>query len=110
MNDDAMPVDPDDEVVELEIPAVTSPTFPWEMVLHNSVTFYQRMVGGGMQLKFCPLAATPQGYAPLPPGFTIEFNPDAWERFKREVEADGEKPRIETFRSFGGGPLNGGDE
>jgi hypothetical protein len=103
-------VSDDEERIELEIPAVTAPTFPWEVVLHNSATFYQRMVGGGMQLKFCPLLPTPQGHLPVPPGVTIEFNAEAWERFKREVAVDGEKPRVETFRSFGGGPLNGGGE
>lgn len=95
------------EEIEVEVPAVTAPTAPWEIVLHNSTTFFQRMVGGGMLLKFLPVVATPEGYVPVPPGVGVEFSAEAWERFKREVEADGERPRVQVARSFGGGPLNG---
>lgn len=98
----------DDEPVEFEIPAATAPTFPVEHTLNNSHTFYQRTVGGGMDLKFVALVTLPDGRnIPSPEATVIRFGPEPWERFKREVEADGDKPRIETVRHFPGGLLNG---
>jgi hypothetical protein len=100
--------EPDAEAVEFEIPAVTAPTMPVEHTLTNSHTFYQRTVGGGMQVKFLPIVMTPSGAVPAPEAYVIVFNPDGWERFKREVAADGVKPpTIETARHFPGGLLNG---
>lgn len=98
-----------EQVEEVEVPPLTAPVLPLEVVLHNSTTFYQRMIGGGMQLKFAPLVQTPAGYVPTTPGYVVEFGAEAWERFKREVAADGERPpQIETVRHIPGGPLNGG--
>lgn len=96
------------EQVEIEIPPVTAPTLPHEIILHNSANWYQRLVGGGMALKFCPLVQTPGGWVPTTPGFVVEFGPEAWERFRAEVAADGVKSRIETHRTLPGGGLNGG--
>lgn len=89
----------EDEAIEerFELPAVTAPTFPWEIMLNESAVFYQRLIGGGMAVKFVAVAMTQGGWAPLPPGVVIVFNDKTWERFKREVAADGEKaPMIET--------------
>jgi hypothetical protein len=83
---------------------VTAPTFPWELVLNDSMTFFQRLPGGGMQIKFSPAVRTPNGVMPLPPGFVVEFGNVGWARFKEEVAADGEKkPTIETASSIPGG-------
>lgn len=99
---------PEVEQVEIEVPPATAPVLPLEVVLHNSVNWFQRLVGGGMQVKFAPLVQTPAGYVPTTPGYVVEFSADAWERFKREVAADGVKaPAIETVRHFPGDPLNG---
>jgi hypothetical protein len=105
MSDD----EPEVEQIEFEVPAVTAPTLPTEHVLNNSVNFFQRLVGGSMQLKFVPLVVLPDGRSvPAPEAYVVLFNPDSWERFKREVAADGMKaPGIETVRHFPGGLLNG---
>lgn len=100
--------DEPEQVEEIEVPPLTAPVFPWELLLRNSATFFQRTIGGGMQLKFCPVVIGPDGGHPLPPGVVIEFGAEGWERFKAEVAADGDKPRIATVRHFPGGPLSGG--
>lgn len=96
------------EPVEFEIPATTAPTLPTEHTLNNSATFYQRRVDGGMIVKFVPIVMTPNGAVPAPDAYCVSFSVDGWERFKREVAADGVKPpSIETVRHFPGGLLNG---
>lgn len=100
--------DDDDDAIVLKIPAVTAPTFPVEHALNNSVTFFQRTIDGGMDVKFVALVTLPDGRnLPSPEATVIRFNPQAWERHKREVAADGEKSKIETVRHFPGGLLNG---
>lgn len=97
------------EQVEVEVPAQTAPTLPVEHFLHYSATFYQRQIGGGMLVKFVPLVATPAGNVPAPEAYCVEFSPEGWDRFKREVAADGARgPVIETARHVPGGFLNGG--
>lgn len=100
-------IEPEEEAVEFEIPAVTAPVFPYEMVLNDSHTFYQRTIGGGMDVKLVPVVQTPNGRAPALPATVVRFSPEGWERFKREVANDGEKaPNIETVRAFPGGLLH----
>lgn len=91
-------------------PAVERPTMPTETVLRNSATFYRRRADGVMELAFCPVATLPGGQQALvPEAFVIEFHGDAWERFKREVLADGVKPpTIETVQGLPPGLRNGG--
>jgi hypothetical protein len=110
--DDVTPADvpkqPDEEEVRFELPAVTAPVFPWEITLNESAAFYQRLIGGGMAVKFVAVAMTPQGWAPLPPGVVIIFTDKAWERFQREVAAGGEKaPVVETATAIPRLHLNG---
>lgn len=95
------------DTIEVEIPSVTAPTFPIEHVLNNSHTFFQRTIGGGMDLKFVALVATQHGNMPAPDATVVRFNAESWDRFKRECMADGDKPRIQTVRHFPGGLLNG---
>lgn len=110
MSDELAP-DDDAAPVEFEIPAVTSPIMPVEHTLTNSHTFYQRTIDGGMLVKFLPIVMTPSGGVPAPEAYVVTFNADGWERFKREVAADGVKPpAIETARHFPGGLLNGGGQ
>jgi hypothetical protein len=70
----------------------TAPTLPWEILLPNSATFFQRLPNGGMLLKFTPAVFGPQGGQIVPPGIVISFSADGWERFKEEVARDGVKP------------------
>lgn len=101
----------DERDVEHELPPVTAPTFPTEHVLNDSHTFFQRVVSGGMLVKFVPLVHTRGGVVPAPDAYCISFSPEGWERFKTEVLADGAKaPVIETARSFPGDLLNGGGQ
>lgn len=82
--------DGDDESEEFR---QTAPIFPWELMLRQSQTFFQRLPSGAMQVKFCPAFKGPNGRAvPMPPGIVVEFGIDAWERFKKAVAADGEAP------------------
>lgn len=94
--------------VEIEVPPVTAPTFPTETTLTNSHTFFQRTVGGGMLLKFVPLVTLPNGQS-LPDTHStgVQFSPEGWEQFKRDVEVDGERSRIVTARTFPEGFLRG---
>lgn len=105
MTDGAPPIEP--ERVEVEIPPVTAPEFSWEIHLNVAGYYFQRLLGGGMQLKFCPIIAAPGGgAAPSMPGIAIRFpDADAWAEFKRRVGMDGEIPIIQTVREFGG--MNG---
>jgi hypothetical protein len=90
-------VELEEEVAPEEQIQVTAPVFPWEIVLNSSQTFFQRLPGGGMQIKFAPAVRTPNGAMPMPPGIVVEFGNVGWERFKEEVAADGEKrPTIGT--------------
>lgn len=91
----------DEEIAEIE---QTAPDLPWELTLKNSATYFQKLPGGRMVLKFVPIALTPQGAMMTPPGIEIVFGADGWERFKEEVAADGEKPPekpvIQTARAL----------
>jgi hypothetical protein len=96
------------DTIEVEVPAITAPTFPHETTLNNSHTFFQRMVGGGMTLKFVPIVTLPDGrQIPDPHAISIVFSAEGWEQFKRTVEADGEQSRIVTARGFPEGFLRG---
>lgn len=97
--------------LEIEVPAVTAPTFPIERVIWNSETFYQRDIAGNMIVKLVPLIATTGGNVPHAEALCFMFSPEGWERFKREVAADGAKaPLIEAMRHFPGGFPNGGHD
>jgi hypothetical protein len=94
--------------IEVEVPAITAPTFPHETTLNNSHTFFQRTVGGGMLLKFVPLVTLPNGQQlPDPHATCVMFSPEGWEQFRRQVAADGIESRIVTARSFPEGFLRG---
>lgn len=99
--------DAPEQVETFEIPAATAPVFPLEEVLHNSAHFFQRTIGGGMLLKFCPLVTTPQGSVPALPAVVVEFSPEGWDGFVRDVQAGERRPHIPTVRHFPEG-LNGG--
>ena len=78
-----------------------SPPLPWEIVYRNSVTYIEpREDGDGFTLTFVPCAATPGGLSLMPPGIKIMFNAGGWEGFKREVAADGNRPKVEIARSM----------
>lgn len=101
-----IPVPGEDDEVELEIPALTAPVLPVETTFDNAAMLYQRTIGGGMLLKMLPLVATAQGTMPTPHAYVAKFSPEGWERFKREVAADGVKaPAVETARTIPGGLL-----
>lgn len=106
-----MSADEDGDQVEIEIPAVTAPTFPIERMIWNSETFYQRDIAGNMIVKLVPLINTQRGNVPHAEALCIVYSPAGWERFQREVAADGVKaPTIETTQHFPGGFLNGGQD
>jgi hypothetical protein len=94
--------------IEVEVPAITTPTFPVEQTLNNSQAFFQRTIGGGMLLKVVPLITTPRGVLPAHEATVIVFSADGWDRFKRAVAADGDAPpQVETALHIPGGLLNG---
>jgi hypothetical protein len=100
--------DREPETIDVDLPATTAPVFPTEHVLSSSQVFFQRMIGGGMQLKFVAVIMSPRGPLPAPEATVINLTPDGWEVFKRIVAADGVvPPQVETALHIPGGLLNG---
>lgn len=81
-------------------PREAVPVLPWQIGLNNSVTHYRKRDDGGMVLCFTPgMDAPGGGFAMVPgPQCQIAFSPEAWERFQREVAADGVKSKIAVSR------------
>lgn len=77
-------------------PRQTAPVLPWEIYLPNARVWLQKLPNGGMMVKAAPSVNTPMGPAPLPPGVVLQFDADAWDGFKRYVEADGEVTQVQT--------------
>lgn len=100
--------DANGDSIEVEVPAITSPTFPAEVTLNNSHAFFQRTIDGGMIVKFVPLVPTAHGNMPAHEATCVVFSGEGWERFKRTVQADGvAPPQVETALHIPGGLLNG---
>jgi hypothetical protein len=74
--------------------AQTAPVLPWEICLRNATIFYQRTPDGGMLVKFVPVLQTEEGMIPMAPAVEIAFSPDGWERFKGDIERDGERSAV----------------
>lgn len=70
------------------------------LVVDNSVTSYIRTDDGGTILCFTPIVMLGDQGALQPPQIRIEFSPDGWEIFRREVEADGVKSNIQISRGL----------
>lgn len=79
------------------------PVMPWDIRFNNSVTHYVRRADGGMVLVFTPGVAAPDGSGRMmvtPPAIGVQFSAEAWERFKREVVADGKTSGITLATSI----------
>lgn len=79
-----------------------APVLPVASVVTSHFEHYQSRPDGGMTLIVTPTWPSREGdgYVLVPPQLRIVFDKDGWERFQREVAADGVRSSIAVSREI----------